>query len=61
MVLKGREISSVEVYVEELDKFIQIQYYYIGDKLIWQAVRSCFGAGFWSNEKSWVNEEGWKN
>lgn len=32
-----------------------------GVKLVWQAVRSCFGSGWWVNEKPWVNDEGWKN
>ena len=30
-------------------------------KSAWQAIRSCFGAGFWVNEKPWVDEEGWEN
>lgn len=30
-------------------------------KLIWQAVRSCFGSGNWQNEKQWNNEEAFKN
>lgn len=34
---------------------------YYGARLVWQAVRSCFGAGFWVNEKPWLNDEGWKN
>ena len=34
---------------------------YAGAKLVWQAVRSCFGAGWWNNEKPWDNTEGWKN
>lgn len=38
--------------------------------LIWHALalrgkvemfRSCFGAGWWINDKPWINEEGWKN
>lgn len=32
-----------------------------GARVVWQAVRSCFGAGFWRNEKPWDNNEGWKN
>lgn len=32
-----------------------------GTTLIWQGIRSCFGAGHWVNEKPWRNEEGWKN
>lgn len=34
---------------------------YYGTRLVWQAIRSCFGAGYWVNEKPWINEEAWKN
>ena len=30
-------------------------------KIIWQAITSCFGRGFWINDKPWVNSDGWKN
>jgi hypothetical protein len=42
---KGREISAL----------------YNRTTLIWEAVRSCFGKGFWKNELSWRNDDGWKN
>lgn len=32
-----------------------------GTKLVWQAIRSCFGSGFWVNIKPWLSNEGWKN
>lgn len=38
-----------------------LQSIYRGAILIWQAIRSCFGSGFWINEKPWVNDEPWKN
>ena len=38
-----------------------IQAIYKGIILLWQAIRSCFGSGFWVNEKPWVNDEPWKN
>lgn len=34
---------------------------YYGTQLVWQAIRSCFSAGFWNNSKPWINNEGWKN
>jgi hypothetical protein len=34
---------------------------YCGTKLVWEAIRSCFGSGRWINEKPWLNTEGWKN
>nr|DAD99932.1 MAG TPA: hypothetical protein [Myoviridae sp. ctrCp2] len=34
---------------------------YKGSRLVWQAIRSCFGAGFWVNDKPWINQKAWKN
>ena len=33
---------------------------YKGVKLVWQAVNSCFGAGFWRNDKPWSGTDGWR-
>lgn len=33
---------------------------YAGAILVWQAVRSCFGAGFWVGRKPWLYKEGWR-
>ena len=55
MIVKGRNITALVVQEKE------IVYFYVGVKLIWQSVQSCFGAGYWVNEKPWVNEEGRKN
>lgn len=51
------------------DKKISAVYYgtktiaaiYKGALLVWEAVRSCFGKGYWINELPWDNEEGWTN
>lgn len=34
---------------------------YKGSILIWQAIRSCLGSGWWVNEKPWIDDETWKN
>ena len=34
---------------------------YAGIQLVWLAVSSCFGAGYWAKEKSWSNTEAWSN
>lgn len=34
---------------------------YKGAVLVWEAIRSCFGKGFWVNSAPWKNEDGWKN
>lgn len=33
---------------------------YAGAKLVWQAVRSCFGAGYWQRSRPWSRTDGWK-
>lgn len=30
-------------------------------RLVWQAVRSCFGSGIWVPTKPWLGAEKWKN
>ena len=32
-----------------------------GVKLMWEAVKSCFGSGGWINDAPWDNDEGWDN
>ena len=32
-----------------------------GAKIIWQAIRSSFGAGYWHNDYPWDNNDMWKS
>lgn len=38
-----------------------VQAVYQGLKLVWQYIRSCFGRGYWINEKQWSESDGWAN
>ncbi len=51
----GKEISAVYRGGKA------IQAIYRGARLVWQAVSSCFGAGWWDKEKPWRGDEGWKS
>lgn len=51
----GKEIVSI------IKNSRTISAVYKGSKLVWQAIRSCFGSGFRVNAKPWLNNEGWKN
>lgn len=53
--LNEKEISIIEYGGKVLS------YVYRKGKMVWQAIKSCFGAGFWTNEKAWINEEPYKN
>lgn len=30
-------------------------------RTLWQSVRSCFAAGYWIDEKPWLDDEAWKD
>lgn len=34
---------------------------YLGVKLVWNSIRSCFGNGYWDNDQVWNNDESWNN
>lgn len=34
---------------------------YKGARMIWQAVRSCFGRGYWIGSKPWIGTDKWKS
>ena len=33
---------------------------YLGARLVWEAISSCFGAGYWDNDKGWRAADGWR-
>lgn len=52
--INGKDVSQIRVG----NKIVTAVY--IGAKLVWQSIRSCFGSGFWINSSPWKNDEGWK-
>lgn len=34
---------------------------YHGALVVWEAIKSCFGSGYWINKAPWINSESWKN
>ena len=52
---KGKEIANVYHGGKAISAI------YKGAILVWEAVRSCFGKGFWVSSLPWNNEGGWKN
>jgi len=33
---------------------------YKGGRIVWEAIRSCFGSGMWIPKKPWLYKEGWR-
>lgn len=52
---KGKEITNI------LKGKVAIAAIYRGAQLVWEAINSCFGKGFWVNIKPWSNIDAWKN
>lgn len=50
----GKEVTAV--YVGQ----IVITAVYNGSRMIWSAIRSCFGSGYWQRSKPWSRTDGWK-
>ena len=54
MFYQGNEIKIMRAYGK------MIQAVYAGTKLVWQAIRSCFGAGYWRGDRPWIGEDAWR-
>lgn len=52
---KGKLVSSV------FHKAQAVSIIYHMAKVVWQAVRSCFGAGIWRSDKPWLGDDKWKS
>lgn len=53
--INGKEVTAVNFGKRAIAAV------YKGTKLVWEAIRSCFGKGFWANSLPWDNEDSWKN
>lgn len=61
-IYNKKEITKI-IYIKNGVKRALSATYHIKDgvrKLVWQAVRSCFGSGKWIGNKPWVGTEKWK-
>lgn len=56
MIIKDYNSQSQEYFGGRV-----ISAVYKGLQLVWTAIRSCFGKGYWINNKPWVNADAWKN
>ncbi len=50
----GKEITGVYIGRRALSAI------YVGTRLVWSAISSCFGSGFWRGDKPWSRTDGWR-
>ena len=53
---EGKNVEISSIYHNK--KSIQVVYRY--SKIIWEAIRSCFGNGLWKSQKPWIGKDAWK-
>ena len=59
----SNEIQTIKVLIDGVEKEILEVYQIVNSNtnILFEAIKSCFGLGFWRNEKGWINPEGWRN
>jgi hypothetical protein len=59
----SNEIQTIKVIIDGVEKEILEVYKIVNSQtiILFEAISSCFGLGFWRNEKGWLNKEGWRN
>lgn len=50
----GHDITSVSYLGTAFSKVVR------SGRILWQAVRSCFGSGAWEGHKPWIGSDGWR-
>lgn len=55
IILKKHIIQRIRINNKEVSTI------FLGKNKIFEAIKSCFGKGYWINEKPWKNDDGWKN
>nr|DAK79529.1 MAG TPA: hypothetical protein [Caudoviricetes sp.] len=51
----GRKIEGIYYGRKIITKVYQ------GTSLVWQLIKSCFGAGYWVKQNPWLGSDSWKN
>lgn len=61
MINKGGDKEMTARYkLQPNGKWWVVEEVYRGARLVWQAVRSCFGSGAWIGERPWLGDDPWK-
>ncbi len=55
-MLKSGEKEITSLYIGKR----AISSVYVGMRLVWAAVRSCFGCGYWKSDSPWNRSDGWR-
>lgn len=59
LYINDTQSKQVNTIYAQGNKVVQAVYY--GLRLVWQYIKSCFGRGYWLNDKPWSDTDGWAN
>jgi len=55
IVINNKEVSAIRLGEKVVSAV------YKGAVLVWQAIRSCFGMGYWDDDQPWKDDDAWKD
>lgn len=55
MINAKREVTGITAF----DKVIIMVV--AAGKVVWELISSCFGSGYWINDRPWINDDAWSN
>ena len=61
MIYSDNNDSIIGVHAIVNNSDVSITAMYIGARLFWQSIRSCYGRGYWISDKPWIDNDIWKN
>ena len=61
--VNSNEVQTIKILIDGVEKEILEVYQIVNSNtnILFEAIKSGFGLGFWRNEKGWINHEGWRN
>lgn len=61
MIIRGEDKNMVARRKVRPDGRVwEAQMVFHGIRLVWEAIRSCFGSGAWVGERPWLGDDPWK-
>ena len=60
MIFRDNKELVAKRKVREGGTILEASMIYRGARLVWQAIRSCFGSGVWFKDRPWIGTDMWK-
>lgn len=55
MIVKKHNVTGITAFNKFIVKVV------VAGKVVWELISSCFGSGYWINDRPWINDDAWSN